>query len=211
MSEIIAFVASVLLAYLLGAIPMGYVMAKIFKGIDIHKVGSGNVGATNVLRTVGKIPALITLLFDISKGAIVVTLVGGYAYRYLGMIDQDFYRCLLGLIAICGHIWPVFLKFKGGKGVATAMGVMAVISPLTLLISLGVWIAVFSFTSYVSVASLAFGVTLPIAAVILGQSFYIIIFTITLCILNSYKHLANIKRLSKGEESKTHIFKKTVV
>jgi len=208
MAEVGAFTLSLLFAYLIGAIPMGYVMARIFKGIDIRKQGSGNVGATNVLRTVGKLPAIITLLFDISKGAIVILLIGGYAYKYLGLIDQDFYRCLLGFTAICGHIWPVFLKFKGGKGVATTIGVMAVISPFTLLISLGIWVLVFTITSYVSVSSLVFGVALPVAATISGQNLFIIIFTVTLCILNTYKHKDNIKRLSKGEESKTRIFKK---
>ena len=208
MAEVGAFTLSLLFAYLIGAIPMGYVMARIFKGIDIRKQGSGNVGATNVLRTVGKLPAIITLLFDISKGAIVILLIGGYAYKYLGLIDQDFYRCLLGFTAICGHIWPVFLKFKGGKGVATTIGVMAVISPLTLLISLGIWVLVFTITSYVSVSSLVFGVALPVVATISGQNLFIIIFTVTLCILNTYKHKDNIKRLSKGEESKTRIFKK---
>jgi acyl phosphate:glycerol-3-phosphate acyltransferase len=209
MTEVMAFAVSVLLAYLIGAIPMGYVMSMIFKGKDIRKQGSGNVGATNVLRTVGKIPALITLIFDISKGAIVVQLIGGYAYQYLGTVDQDFYRCLLGLVAICGHIWPVFLKFKGGKGVATTIGVMAVISPITLLSSLAVWIIFFLATSYVSVSSLAFGVALPTFAAIFNQPLYIIIFAVTLCVLNTYKHKENIKRLSKGEESKIIIFKKS--
>lgn len=209
MSELAALAVSVLLAYLVGAIPMGYFMAKIFKGSDIRKQGSGNVGATNVLRTVGKIPALITLIFDISKGAIVVLLIGGYAYQYLASIDQNFYKCLLGLIAICGHIWPVFLKFKGGKGVATTIGVMAVISPMVLLLSLIVWAALFSISSYVSVASIAFGVSLPVFAAIMDQNFYIIIFTVIVCILNTYKHSENIKRLSRGEESKTSLRKKS--
>jgi acyl phosphate:glycerol-3-phosphate acyltransferase len=208
MEAIIAFTASVLSAYLIGAIPMGYIMARIFKGIDIRGQGSGNVGATNVLRSVGKLPAIITLIFDISKGAIVVLIIGGYAYKYLDILNHDFYVCLLGLVAICGHIWPVFLKFKGGKGVATTIGVMAVISPLVLICSLIIWIVVFSITSYVSVGSLAFGIALPIFAALLGQPIYIIIFTITLCLLNTYKHRENIKRLSKGEESKTIIFKK---
>jgi glycerol-3-phosphate acyltransferase PlsY len=208
MEAMIALTVSVLAAYLIGAIPMGYFMARIFKGVDIRDQGSGNVGATNVLRSVGKLPAIITLIFDISKGAIVVLLIGGYAYKFIDFLDQDFYRCLLGLVAILGHIWPVFLKFKGGKGVATTIGVMAVISPMTLALSLIVWIICFSITSYVSVASLAFGVALPTAAAILGQPLYVIIFAITLCILNTYKHRENIKRLSKGEESKTNIFKK---
>jgi glycerol-3-phosphate acyltransferase PlsY len=209
MSEFTALAVSILLAYLVGAIPMGYFMAKIFKGSDIRKQGSGNVGATNVLRTVGKIPALITLIFDISKGAIVVLLIGGYAYQYLASIDQNFYKCLLGLVAIAGHIWPVFLKFKGGKGVATTIGVMAVISPAVLLLSLIVWVALFSLTSYVSVASIAFGVALPVFAAIMDQNFYIIIFSVIVCLLNTYKHSENIKRLSKGEESKTSLRKKS--
>ena len=199
------------MAYLVGSIPTGFLMTKIFVGADIRSAGSKNVGATNVYRVAGKLPGLLTLIIDIAKGAIVVTLMADFFYRYLPDVDYIFYRTLLGLIAILGHIYSVFLKFKGGKGVATTIGVTAAIAPLVLLASLAVWLIVFIPTSYVSLGSLAFGMALPISALLFDQPFYVVIFCVILCMINSYKHRDNIKRLLKREESKTVIFKKVSI
>ena len=200
------FILSCLTAYLIGSIPTGFLMTKIFAGSDIRSAGSGNVGATNVDRVAGKLPGTLTLLIDIVKGVIVVTLAAEFFYRYLPDVDYTFYKTLLGLIVILGHIYSVFLKFKGGKGVATTIGVMAAIAPLVLLVSLAVWLIVFIPTSYVSLGSLAFGMALPIAALLFDQPFYVVIFCVILCIVNTYKHKDNIKRLLKREENKTIIF-----
>ena len=123
MISALVFIFSALLAYLIGSFPTSFIMAKTMKGIDIRQVGSGNAGATNVLRSVGKMPALVTLIVDIAKGIFVVTIAANFFYAFIDNIDYDFYRSFLGLAAICGHIWPVWLKFRGGKGVATTLGV----------------------------------------------------------------------------------------
>ncbi len=201
-----AFSLSCLIAYFIGSIPTGFLLTRIFVGRDIRSTGSKNVGATNVYRVAGKLPGLLTLVIDIFKGIIVVTVVANFFYAYLPDVDCTFYKTLLGLIAILGHIYSVFMKFKGGKGVATTIGVTAVIAPLVLLVSLLVWLIVFIPTKYVSLGSLAFGVTLPITALAFDQSFYIVMFCVILCVINTYKHKDNIKRLLKSEENKTVIF-----
>jgi glycerol-3-phosphate acyltransferase PlsY len=114
----------------------------------------------------------------------------------------------LGFAAIAGHIWTVFLKFKGGKGVATTIGVVATLAPGVFIPAALVWLVVFSLTSYVSVASISFGIALPIFSILFNRSIYLTCFVITLCFINSYKHRENIRRLIRGEESKTTLFKK---
>lgn len=208
MSSYLFIILAVFSAYLIGSIPTSFIMAKTAKGIDIRKFGSGNVGATNVFRVVGKLPALIVLAIDISKGVLVVTLVADYFYPSLRNIDYISYRAVLGLLVICGHVWPVFLKFKGGKGVATTIGVVSVIAPTVFLAAGIVWLIVFLLTKYVSLASLALAVTLPVAAAVLNKPFSVIIFFVTICLIISYKHKENIKRLVRGEEVKTAIFKR---
>lgn len=203
-----AFIGAFLSAYLIGSIPTGYILTKIFKGIDIRKAGSSNVGATNVFRTAGKIPGLITLIIDVLKGVIVVTVIAGFFYQFLSDIDHDFYLAFLGLSVISGHVWTIFLRFKGGKGVATTIGVLMVIAPKALLFSLIIWVIFFSITKYVSAASIGFNIFLPLFATLLGQSFYTIIFAIIICCISTYKHKDNIKRLLKGEENKTFIWKR---
>jgi glycerol-3-phosphate acyltransferase PlsY len=201
------FILSCLAAYLIGSIPTGFLMTKIFVGSDIRSAGSMNVGATNVYRVAGKLPGFLTLIVDIIKGVIVVTLVAEFCYTYLPDVDYVFYKTFLGLIVILGHIYSVFLKFKGGKGVATTIGVTAAIAPLVLSVSLVVWLIVFIPTNYVSLGSLAFGMALPISALFFDQPFYVVIFCVILCIINTYKHKDNIKRLLNREENKTILFK----
>lgn len=207
MMGVFVFLLAVISAYLIGAIPTGFLMTKIFAGVDIRKTGSKNVGATNVYRVAGKLPGLATLLIDMGKGVLAVTLVAWFYHSFIREIDYGFFQTILGIIAIFGHIWSVFLKFKGGKGVATTIGVTAVIAPLALIISLGIWLAAFIPTNYVSLGSLAFGMSLPICAIILNQPFYVVLFCVIICLLNTYKHKENIKRLIKGEENKTIIFR----
>ncbi|MDD5496004.1 MAG: glycerol-3-phosphate 1-O-acyltransferase PlsY [Candidatus Omnitrophica bacterium] len=207
MADLITTIAAALVSYLIGAIPTGFIVTKFFKGVDIRELGSSNVGATNVFRTTGKLPGVLTLVFDILKGVIVVTVVCDFAYSFTENLDYEFFRSFLGLTVICGHIWPVFLKFRGGKGVATTIGVMGIIAPLVLALSLGAWLAVFIPTNYVSLASLALGLSLPICAAFLNKSIYVVLLAVVICGLNTYKHKDNIKRLLKREERKTVIFK----
>ncbi|MBL7069163.1 MAG: glycerol-3-phosphate 1-O-acyltransferase PlsY [Candidatus Omnitrophica bacterium] len=198
----IVLIIAVILSYLLGSIPMSYIIARITKGVDIRKYGSGNVGATNVLRTAGRAPAAIALIGDILKGVISVTVLAKTAYPASGIIDYESFRILLGLSVICGHIWPVFLRFKGGKGVATSTGVLLVICPKALGIAACVWLLTVIITKYVSLGSLLGSISLPIITAVMGSSIQLVIFTITLCIISSYKHKSNIIRLINGEESK---------
>ena len=208
MVSVLIFIAAVVTAYLIGSLPTGFLMTRIFKGVDIRGAGSRNVGATNVYRVAGKLPGLLTLIIDIGKGILVVTVITSVYYSFLGEVDYIFFKCLLGLIAICGHIWSVFLKFKGGKGVATTIGVAGILAPIPLALSLAVWLIVFIPTNYVSLGSLLFGLSLPIFSLVFNEPFYVVVFCVIICILNSYKHKDNISRLLKGVENKTVLFKK---
>ena len=203
LSAILGFLA----AYLLGSFPTSYIFTRILKGTDIRESGSKNAGATNVFRVVGKLPGIITLIIDILKGVLAVTLIARFFYPCQLKMEYGFYQFLLGFAAICGHIWPVFLKFRGGKGVAATIGVAMVTAPVILLPSIGVWIAVFMGTGYVSLASILSFAVFPVLAVICGLSFYKILFSVIICSIVVLKHSPNIHRLINGEENKTKIFK----
>lgn len=207
MVAVLVFVVSVILGYLIGSFPTSFLLAKATKGIDIRQVGSGNAGATNVLRSVGKLPALITLIVDVAKGVFVVTFIANYFYVYLPDIDYDFYRSFLGLIAVCGHIWPIWLGFKGGKGVATTLGVALGLAPIVLLPSAFIWLVIFFTTHYVSLASILAMVAFPMIAIAFGQPLYLILVSAVICSISIFKHRENITRLLKGQENKTFLSK----
>jgi len=189
------------IAYLVGSIPTGYLFAK-YKNIDLRLHGSGNVGATNVFRAVGKLAALITLIIDVLKGLIVVSVLADMLYSF--RIDMGFthYRAVLALCVVAGHNWPVFLKFKGGKGVATSAGVLLVICPKALLIGLCIWVFVFICTKIVSLASIMAAVAMPISTYFYTYSFTTRYLTIALAILLIMRHRTNIKRLISKEEKR---------
>jgi glycerol-3-phosphate acyltransferase PlsY len=208
MLGILSLATSLVLAYFIGSFPTSYIMARSVKGIDIRQVGSNNAGATNVLRTVGKWPAIVTLVVDILKGVIAVTVVADFFYRFGIDLVRDFYYGLMALIVVCGHIWSVFLKFRGGKGVATTIGVAIGLTPAALAPTILIWLAIFLPTGYVSLASIVSLTIFPLLACIAGYGFYIVLFATAICSISIYKHRENIKRLLKGSESKTSIFKK---
>jgi acyl phosphate:glycerol-3-phosphate acyltransferase len=208
MISIVMVPVSFLSAYLLGSFPTSFILARTLKGIDIRQVGSGNAGATNVLRSVGRLPAVITLVVDILKGALAVTLLTSFFYSFGIDLDYDFYRSFMGLAVVCGHIWSVFLKFKGGKGIATTLGVAIGIAPKVLVPSVIMWIIVFVTTKYVSLASIIALIIFPIVSSISGVSIYITLMSIIICGISIYKHKDNIKRLVRGSENKTHLSKK---
>ena len=199
---------SLICAYFIGSIPTSYIFAKFLKKIDIREHGSGNVGATNVFRTVGKMPAILVLFIDVFKGSFAVWFLPRiFLNNTIGMeLGLEFYQILLGLSVISGHVFNVFLKFKGGKGVATTAGVLLVLSPKILAGSAIVWVLVFYGISIVSVASIMASVFLPIFACIFYRSFsqplHMVLFTALLCLAGTYKHKENIKRLMRGEEKK---------
>lgn len=204
---ILALVAASASSYIIGSFPSSYIITRLVKGIDIRKTGSGNAGATNVLRAAGKIPALVTLLADMFKGAFAVTIVGDFFYGFGVDLNYDFYRGLLALVVVSGHIWPVFLRFKGGKGVATTIGVAFALAPNVLWPSIVIWIAVFTLSGYVSLASIVALVAFPVIAVLLNTQIYTVLFSIVICALSIYKHKDNIDRLLKRQESKIKISK----
>ncbi len=188
-------------AYFLGSIPFGLIISKMV-GKDIRKEGSGNIGATNVLRVLGWKYGLPVFLLDISKGF----LPAFYVWEYT---DADLYIAMLaGIAAIIGHIFPVYLKFKGGKGVATGLGVFLGLAPLPAIIVLIVFVIAFLSTGYVSVGSISAAISLPIVIIVYnyykaGLSVYPRYFIITsfvIALFVVYRHKSNIKRLMKGEE-----------
>lgn len=205
MASYIVFIISIALSYIIGSFPTSFLLAKVLKGVDIRQVGSKNAGATNVFRTVGKLPGFVTLVVDIFKGIIVVTVITNLCYAFEKNLDYDFYRAVLGLSVVCGHIWSLFLKFRGGKGVATTLGVALIIAPGILLPSLLIWIIVFFLSNYVSLASIAALASFPIFAIIGNMPMYTVIISAIICAISIYKHKDNIRRLLKGEENKTVI------
>jgi len=183
------------ISYLLGSFPSGFLYAKFLKGIDLRYVGSGSTGATNVLRNIGKWPALIVFILDVLKGLIAVKI----AYFFL---SENIFQVLAGLCAITGHIWPVWLKGKGGKAVATGLGMFIAISWKVGFASFGTFLFVISLTKTVSISSIIAALLLPIYMLIylgtLNHPFTIFSFIISIIVI--WKHRSNINRILKGEE-----------
>lgn len=184
-------------AFFFGSIPWGYIIGKL-KGVDLRKVGSGNIGATNVLRIIGKKEALITLLLDISKGVIpvlVVKMLPSYGDNLLLM-------GLVGIFSILGHCYTPFLRFKGGKGVATSIGVLLAYMPLAGLITILIWIITFKISKISSVGALISFALLPVNAYLLNYPEEVKLFAFLFTAIIYLRHIQNIKRLLKGTESK---------
>lgn len=194
---------AIVLSYLVGSIPAGYIVGRLFKGIDIRSYGSGNIGFTNALRVLGVVPGIIVLLADVGKGAaavLAISRLGGLQPNAL----TPYLPSLCGAFAIAGHIWTVFLKFRGGKGVATSLGIFTSLSPLAGLISLGVWIIVVAITRYVSLGSMLLCISFCVAVFITSGEYIwgtrILALAVTAIVI--YKHKGNIQRLIRGEERK---------
>jgi len=179
-------------AYIAGTIPFGMIIART-RGIDLRRSGSGNIGATNVLRTMGKKAAVFTLAGDIMKGAFAVALmkVSGYGDPYTG---------LAGLLAVVGHDYPVFLGFRGGKGVATSIGVLLVYTPYVGLLTVLIWLAVVFISRYSSLGALAAFTLLPLNMLVFRKGPYGLYLSLVLTVLIYIKHRGNIKRLLQGKE-----------
>lgn len=201
----LGFLLTVLAAYLLGSIPTGYLVARA-RGMDIRGFGSGNIGATNVFRVVGRRAGLLVLAVDFLKGLLacggVVPFVEygmGLMGRSLGTMQEPL-TVVAGVSAILGHNYTCWLGFRGGKGIATSAGVLVAMMPWPLLVILGVWIVVFLLFRYVSLSSIAASATLPFAVWWTGGSLTLIVVTAGLAVLAIYKHRANIRRLLAGSE-----------
>jgi len=196
-------------AFLLGSIPFGIVFTRN-KGIDIRSTGSKNIGATNVLRSAGKMPAALTLLCDLLKGSVAVlickviiakTNISPESADFVGAIE-DMWLGIVGLAAVLGHMYSIFLSFKGGKGVATGFGVLLVYSPPVAGITLLIWILVALTFKYSSLAAIAAISIMPIVFIAFKASIIKIVIASILAALIIYKHQSNIKDLIQGKENK---------
>lgn len=189
-------VVYLILSYLIGAIPFAYIISKVFKNIDIRKHGSGNPGATNVYRTVSKPLGILTFICDALKGFVpvfFVTLINPSSYLIV---------LLVALVTILGHIYTIFLNFKGGKGVATGCGIFLAINPIATLICLAVFAIILALSKYVALASIFATITLPISLFLLGATTEVVVFSIFIAGIVVFRHMSNIKRILNGTENK---------
>ena len=186
-------VLGLLAAYLIGAIPVGFLVARVTGGTDIRRAGSGNIGATNVLRTLGIGPAVLTLVGDIVKGYLAVT-----AARAIG--TEALAAAAGAVAAVAGNCWPVFLAFRGGKGVATGLGAFLALIPWAVAPAAGLWILVTALSRYVSLACIVACVSLPLGAALLGYPRYAVVAAAMTAVIIVWRHRENIVRLASGSE-----------
>jgi glycerol-3-phosphate acyltransferase PlsY len=191
---------AIILSYLLGSIPTSYIVGKLWKGIDLRKHGSGNVGATNTFRVLGPIPGVTVLLVDILKGLVAVLLITRLVVS--GSISGEWIKVFCGLAAICGHNWTIFLKFRGGRGVATSIGVFFGLVPQAIGITMIVGVAIIALSRYVSLGSISGAILFPILVCHFKISLPYLFFSLLASLLVIIQHIPNIKRLIKGKENK---------
>jgi acyl phosphate:glycerol-3-phosphate acyltransferase len=202
---IVSFVLTVVLAYLFGSMPTGYLVARA-RGVDLRGLGSGNIGATNVFRSMGRQAGLMVLAVDFLKGLLACGLVPPFVLLLLGLGETharglaEPLALAAAVAAILGHNYTCWLRFKGGKGIATSAGVLTALVPGALLIILVVWLVVFGLWRYVSLASIAASLALPPAVWVTGGSLTLIGICAGLTCLAVYKHRGNVQRLLAGTE-----------
>jgi glycerol-3-phosphate acyltransferase PlsY len=184
----------IIFAYLLGSIPTGLLLSRALAGKDPRQQGSRNIGATNVMRTVGKALGIITLIGDVLKGLIPVLLA-------LWLLEEGVWVAGTGMAAFLGHCFPLYLRFKGGKGVATALGIFLPIAPLAVVFDIAVFAAGVGISRMVSVGSIAAAAAIPILIWLLGNPLPYIVLGICVAVLIIYRHKENIKRLLGGREN----------
>ncbi|MBQ2424474.1 MAG: glycerol-3-phosphate 1-O-acyltransferase PlsY [Alistipes sp.] len=207
-----------IVAYLLGSIPSAVWIGKHYFGVDIREHGSKNAGATNMLRVLGLRAALPVFVIDFLKGFVAVTLMG---FVRLNPEFSQAWVINLKIVAVAasvvGHIFPIFAGFRGGKGVSTLIGAVTAVQPNLAFLCFAVWVVVFVFTHYVSLASIVAGCCFPVFVVIFSTTLYnrygdfswiFIIFSLSVALMLLWTHRANIGRLRRGEESKIHLWKK---
>ncbi len=188
-------------AYILGSIPFGLILAKLFGGTDVRKGGSGNIGATNVARVIGPVAGILTLILDVAKGSAAVLLAARLSQ------DSATWMMIAALAALAGHCFPIWLKFKGGKGVATAAGMFLVLCPLAFLGSVILFVLVVTFWRYVSLASISTAAAMPLLMYFLwaprhAPPLVITFGSLAAAVLIVCKHAGNIRRLVQGVEPK---------
>ncbi len=212
----------IILSYLIGSIPTSIIISKAAKGIDIREHGSGNAGGTNVMRVLGWKHGVLVILLDALKGVLVVVVVARLHYGSIPFENatpfDDFtlVQIIAGISAVIGHIWTVFAGFKGGKGIATALGMLLMIVTVDMLIAIGVFILVVTFSRYISLGSLAGAVAVPLALIVRENIFNVDIpnyntllpFLIFVTLLVIFTHRKNVIRLLNGNENKINFSKK---
>lgn len=203
MTPTVLWIVTLLIAYLLGSIPTGYLLVRFVRHEDVRATGSGNIGATNVARSGGKGLGIATLALDALKGFAAVSFAWHMAL-YTGFPNGYDLEAMAGLFAVLGHIFPVWLGFRGGKGVATALGVFLALMPMTTLLAFAVFVAVVALTRYVSLASILAAVAIGVLCVVLDTRRQLIVDIVYIAIplLVIVKHHANISRLLSQTEPK---------
>lgn len=192
---LLLYLILIIASYFIGAIPTGVILAKAFAGRDIRQEGSGNIGATNVTRVLGKKVGALTLVGDLLKGFIPVWA----GYHLMSSLEVV---CLMGLAAFLGHLFPIYLGFKGGKGVATALGVFLYLSPIVILIEVIIFAFVVGIWKYVSLGSIIAAAAMPLLLLMIAFPKPVVLLSILFAILIIIKHSSNIQRLLNGTESK---------
>jgi glycerol-3-phosphate acyltransferase PlsY len=209
MMELVVFA---IIAYLLGSIPTAVWVGKAWYGIDVREHGSKNAGATNTFRVLGKKPGIFVLIIDVLKGATASALPYIYVHSVADFtMEQGIqWQITASIMAVTGHVFPIFAQFKGGKGVATSLGVIIGLHPVAASICLGVFLVVFLASKFVSLGAIAAAICFPIVIrfVLHEDSTWLIAFSLVLSLLVLIAHRKNIHRLLKGEENKMNLFKK---
>ncbi len=202
------YIIVAIIAYLIGSINFSIILSKKMAGFDIREKGSGNAGTTNMLRSVGKKAAIITLICDILKGVVAI-LLAILAGNIVKNLDNALLVQLAGIFVILGHTFPVFFKFKGGKGIATSLGVLLMINWQIGLICLVFALVLIALTKMVSVGSIAAGILFPILVAFIGQNYIVptsnwsyLIFSIIIALLVIFNHRENVQRILTGKENK---------
>jgi glycerol-3-phosphate acyltransferase PlsY len=212
----------IVLSYLVGSIPTSIIVSKLAKGIDIREHGSGNAGGTNVLRVLGWKHGILVILLDALKGVLAVVVIARLHYGSIPFQNatpfDDFtlVQIIAGISAVIGHIWTVFAGFKGGKGIATALGMLLMIATVDMLVAIGVFIIVVSISKYVSLGSILGAIAVPVTLIVRENIFNVNIpsyntllpFVIALVMLVIFTHRKNVVRLINGNENKVSFSRK---
>ena len=203
-------ILGIIISYIIGSFPTAYIFGRVFKGIDIRQFGSGNVGATNALRVLGKKTGGMVLFLDMLKGAACVILVAETLSGKIVGLDLLTLRLIFGTSSICGHNWTIFLRFKGGKGVATTFGVLLALAikvsalRYIFIILVLTWFLVFLLSRIISLASIITAIILPVCMIIFRQPLILFTFGILISFFIILRHKSNLQRLFQGKEPRTY-------
>jgi len=194
--------AGIVASYLVGSVPFAYVFGRLLRGVDVRRVGSGNVGGTNLMRAAGKRWGALVIALDLGKGACGAGLIAWLFYRNGMPVGYEVFGVICGAMAVVGHNWPVWLRFHGGKGVAASVGVFFALTPLAAACALGVWFVVLALTRIVSISSMVASLSLTGWNLLFGSARAYMIAGLVLALLIVVMHRSNLVRLLRGTELK---------